>query len=59
MRSARSTGMALGVSSSLGTLKGLPYTSLATDACRSSMKVVRIPRRIKEAPYSTDDPRVT
>jgi hypothetical protein len=48
MRSAGSTGLALGVSSSPGILKGSPYTSSATDVCRSSLKVVRIPRRNKK-----------
>jgi hypothetical protein len=38
MGSAGSTGLALGISSSPGILKGSPYTSSATDACRSSLK---------------------
>jgi hypothetical protein len=47
MRCAGSTGCALGVSSSPGILKGFPYTSSATDACRSTLKDVRIPRRMR------------
>jgi hypothetical protein len=35
---------AVGVSSSPGILSGSPYTSSATDACRSSLNAVRIPR---------------
>jgi hypothetical protein len=34
-------------SRSLGILKGSPYTSSATDACRSALKNVRIPRRTR------------
>jgi hypothetical protein len=47
MRSAGSTGLALGVSSSLGILKDSLYTSSATDACRSSLKALWIPRRTR------------
>jgi hypothetical protein len=47
MRCAGSTGWSLGVSSSPGILKGSPYTSSATDACRSSLNDVRMPRRTK------------
>jgi hypothetical protein len=47
MRSAEFTGLALGVNSPAGILKGSPYTSSATDNCRSSLKAVRIPRRTK------------
>jgi hypothetical protein len=50
MRFPGSTGSAVGVSSSLGILRGSLYTSSATDACRSFLKAVQIPRRIREAP---------
>jgi hypothetical protein len=47
MRCADSTGCALGVSSSQGILRGSPYTSSATDACRSALNDVRMPRRTR------------
>jgi hypothetical protein len=47
MRCAGSTGSAVGVSSSPGSLRGSPDTSSATDACRSYLKAVRIPRRTR------------
>jgi hypothetical protein len=37
MRCAGSTGSAVGASSSPGILRGSPYTSSATDACKSSL----------------------
>jgi hypothetical protein len=40
----QSTGLAVGVSSSQGILRGSPYTSSATDAYKSSLNAVRIPR---------------
>jgi hypothetical protein len=54
MRCAGSTESAVGVSSSLGILRGLPYTSSATNAYRSALKAlnaVRIPRRTKGSAY--------
>jgi hypothetical protein len=47
MRSTGSTGLALGVSSSLGIHKGSLYTNSATEACRSSLNDVPIPRRTR------------
>jgi hypothetical protein len=44
---AGSTGSAAGVGSSLGILRGSPYTSSATDARRSSLNAVRIPRKTR------------
>jgi hypothetical protein len=41
---AGSTGSAVGVSSSPGILRGSPYTSSFTDACRSSLNAVQILR---------------
>jgi hypothetical protein len=36
------TGSAIGASSSLGILRGLPYTRSATDVCRSSLTAVHV-----------------
>jgi hypothetical protein len=47
MRCSVSTVSAVGVSSSQCILRGSPYTSSATEACRSSLYAVRIPRRTK------------
>jgi hypothetical protein len=48
MRCAGSAGLAVGVSSLLGILKGSPYnTSSGTDACKSSLKAVRMLGRTK------------
>jgi hypothetical protein len=47
MRNAGSSGLALGVSRLLAILRGLPYTSSATDACGSTLNAVRIPRRTR------------
>jgi hypothetical protein len=47
MRCAGSRGWSLGVSSSPGIRKGSPYTSSATDACRSALNDVRMPRRTR------------
>jgi hypothetical protein len=47
MRCTGSTGSTVGVSSSLGIVRGSPYTSSATYACRSSSYAVRIPRKTK------------
>jgi hypothetical protein len=44
MRCAGSTGSAVGVSSSPGILSGSSCTSSATDACKSSLNAVGIPR---------------
>jgi hypothetical protein len=41
----RWAGSAAGVSSSSGICRGLPYTSSATDASKSALHDVRIPRR--------------
>ena len=59
MRFSGSTGSGAGASSSPGILKASPYTTSATDACRSSLNVVRIPRRTRVAPQSTVCPRGT
>jgi hypothetical protein len=45
MRCDGSTVLVVGFSSSPGTRRGSPYTSSATDACRSSLKAVRMPSR--------------
>jgi hypothetical protein len=47
MRCAGSTGSVVGVSNSPGILSGSPYTSSATDACRSSLNAVPFPRRTR------------
>jgi hypothetical protein len=47
MRCSGSAGSAVGVSSSPGILRGSPYTSSATDACRSALNDVWIPRRTR------------
>jgi hypothetical protein len=47
MRCAGSIGLAVGVSSLPGVLRGVPYMSSVTDACRSSLNAVQIPRRTK------------
>jgi hypothetical protein len=47
MRFAGSTGLADGVSSSPGILRGSLYTSSATDLCMSSLNAMRIPRRTR------------
>jgi hypothetical protein len=57
MRCAGSTESAVGVSSSLGILRASLYTSSATDACRSALNAVQIPRRTGVAPLSSGDPR--
>jgi hypothetical protein len=44
MSYAGSTGCLAGVSSSPGIIRGSPYTSSATDACKSAVNVVRMPR---------------
>jgi hypothetical protein len=45
MKCAGSTGFAAGVNSSPGIRRGSPYTSSATDACRSALYAVRTPSR--------------
>jgi hypothetical protein len=45
-----STRFAVSVSSSPGILKDSPYTSSVTDACKSALKAVRIPRRTRRSP---------
>jgi hypothetical protein len=49
MRWDASGGCVEGVSSSPGILWGSPYTSSATEACRSVLQAVRIPRRTSES----------
>jgi hypothetical protein len=51
VRSAGYTGAAVGVNSSLRVLRGSQYTNSATDACRSALNAVRIPRRAKGGAY--------
>jgi hypothetical protein len=47
MRCVGSTGCVLGICSSPGNLKGSLYKNSATDACRSALKDVWIPRRMR------------
>jgi hypothetical protein len=47
MRYAGSTGCLAGVSSSPGIRRGSLYTSSATDACKSALNDVRMPRRMR------------
>jgi hypothetical protein len=47
MRCAGSAGSVVGVSNSPGILRGSPYASSDTDACRSSLNAVRISRRAR------------
>jgi hypothetical protein len=47
MRCAGFTWSAVGVSGSPGIRRSSPYTSSATDACRSALNDARIPRRTR------------
>jgi hypothetical protein len=47
MRCAEFTWSAVGAGSSPGSLRFSPYKSSATDACRSSLNAVRIPKRTR------------